>query len=69
MVEKMEFGMGPVDCMACLVALTRGYTSDATHKGADKITHATCRHDSYGKYQALICTYRRDGKLQLVPRE
>ena len=60
-----------VDCMACLVAMARGHVP--THQGAHRdrhgVTHATNRHPSYGAWQVLFCTIRRDGRLTLVPWE
>lgn len=60
-----------VDCMACLVATDRGYepTHPATYKDKRGVTHATDRHPSYGAWQAVLCTYRGDGRLTLVHRE
>lgn len=57
-----------VDCMACLVALSRGEPSNATWKGPNGVMHATYRHPSYARDQALTCTFRGDGWLMLVPR-
>lgn len=66
MVEKVEFDMGPIDCMACLVALSRSKPYNDTYQDASSITHATYWCSSYGTYRALTCTFRRDGRLQLV---
>lgn len=58
-----------VDCMTCLVAMTKGHvpTHQGTHRDKNNVTHATNRHPSYGAFQAVICTARGDGRLTLVP--
>lgn len=55
-----------VDCMACLVAVVRGLPSNGTWMAPGGVTHATFVHESYGAWQALVCTFRRDGALTLV---
>ncbi len=57
-----------IDCMACLVALSRGWPENGTDKDQNGITHATYSYESYGAYQAYTCAYRKDGGLRLVPR-
>ena len=58
-----------VDCMACLVAMGRGQRSDGMFQDAGGgITHATNRHPSYGTWRAVLCTFRSDGQLRLVPK-
>lgn len=48
-----------VDCMACLVALSRGVPAGGAHRGDDGITHATLRTQTRA---ALACTMRRDSR-------
>lgn len=57
-----------IDCMACLVAMARGKPSNGAWRAPDGVSHATYRHESYGAWQALACTFRKDGSLRLVPR-
>ncbi len=59
-----------VDCMACLVAMSRGRLSDGMFRdgGGDGVTHATHSHFSYGMWRGVLCTYRSDGQLRLVPK-
>lgn len=48
-----------VDCMACLVALSKGLPKGGTHLDANGVTHATLR----ARYMAAItCTIRRDSR-------
>lgn len=55
-----------VDCMACLVALAKGFTGNATYTDINGVTHTTLKHESYGKRQALVCTFGRAGRVTLV---
>lgn len=57
-----------IDCMACLVSITRGNPTNSTYRDIDGITHAAYQHGSYGFFQALTCTFNRRGTLTLVPR-
>jgi hypothetical protein len=57
-----------IDCMACLVALARGWPENGAGKDRRGITHATYSCESYGAYQAYACAFRKDGGLTLVPR-
>lgn len=57
-----------VDCMACLVALAQNWPKNGTYKDLREITHATFHCESYGEWQALTCTFRKDGRLRLVRR-
>lgn len=56
MVRHRLDGAGVIDCMACLVALSKGLPDGGAHRGNDGITHATLR--SMGR-AALACTMRR----------
>ncbi len=59
-----------IDCMSCLIALSRDKPSNCTWKDPSGVTHATYRHESYGLYgawQALTCSFlRKAGSVQLV---
>ena len=57
-----------VDCMACLVALARDWPTNGAGKDLHGVTHATFHCESYGEWQALTCTFRKDGRPRLVRR-
>jgi hypothetical protein len=54
-----------IDCMA----MARGHvpTRQGTHRDKHGVTHATNQHPSYGAWQAMICSIRGDGRINLVP--
>lgn len=55
-----------VDCMACLVVMSRGRQSDGMFQEArGGVTHATSWHVSYGEWRGVLCSFRGDGRIRL----